>query len=540
MQRYKSVSTRGVRALLFGTAAAAVVACGQEEMPESRRAKTLNNAAPQGGADATAADSADSADSTAESPRLAQADTDQVVSSLVVNFGKDGMSLVDAAGDVHWVVDMEQREDVNGSVAPLKYLKLKGDLTVPSNAENKEYQIGCLYVELKDNVYYREKTWLRMASTGISGAAYPEVKLPLSVDMGAWKAVPVLEDSITLQTFAGNTLKKFDATLCFKLDFSNAPADSYQGQLVVQYLRPGDAPNPPSCDKDPAQAACKPQDTPTTTMPPTSTPTTQPPAPPVIFGCTSPAQVLKAGQTAELSWTDSAAYSALEVKLAADDANFKGDVGTFTVKNKNTIIYKAPAKVPAGVRVIATARALKTEFLPAFCQINLLQDDQLGCKDNGEINGVVGNVYKLPVNTAKLPDLDKMTPVDTIVAPNLDIPDHDWQSGFPGVKDLVEWFAIKFRGQVIIPAAQSCSFKTASDDGSNVYLDGVKIIDNDGVHPVQSKASAAVNLTAGNHDFRVDWYQGPRVRIALQLFWKCGNAADYTIMPPSAFVRPLQ
>src|SRR5206468_3233624 len=100
-------------------------------------------------------------------------------------------ALVDANdGSLHWVVDMEQKTDVDGSVAPVKYLKVNGDLSVPKNADNKPYNVGCLYVSLKDNVYYREQTWLRLATTGIAGVKYPDVVLPLSADLGGDKAVP--------------------------------------------------------------------------------------------------------------------------------------------------------------------------------------------------------------------------------------------------------------------------------------------------------------------------------------------------------------
>lgn len=509
--------------LLLGLAAAALTACGSEDVERQTRQQPASGDAMQ---------QENAGDSTAAAPRLAKDDTDQVVSTLVVNFGKQGMSLVDASGDqIHWVVDMEEREDVKGGVAPLKYLRVKGDLTVPMAAENRAYDVGCLFVELKDNVYYREKTWLRMASTGISGVAYPEIKLPLSVDMGGWKPVPVLDDSITLQQFAANTLKKFDATVCFRLDFSNAPADQYQGQLVVQYLRPGAEPNPLPCDKNPTAAECKPKE------PEPGTPT--PPAPPVLFACSSAPTVLKAGMTTTMTWT-AGNYSGLDIKLAADNAAYKGELGTLTMKDKSTAVYKAPAKIPTNARIIATARPLAAETLPAFCEVNLVADEEIGIPDDGEIVGVVGNVYKVPVNAQKLPDLDKMTPVSNVVVPNIDVPDRDFMAGFPGVKDLVEWFAIKFRSRLIVAADTQCTFKVASDDGANLYLDGAKVLDNDGVHPVQSKQSNTLNLAKGEHDIRVDWYQGPRVRIALQLFWKCGNDAAFTIVPPSAFVRPLQ
>lgn len=524
---------RGMKSLsLFSLSIAITTACGSEEINQRSNSRTLKN-----GADATAADGK-SADSV-ESPRLAQADTDQVVSTLVIDFGDDGLSLADPTkNEIKWIVDMEEREDVNGSVAPLKYLRVKGDLTVPMNAENREYDVGCLFVEMKDNVYYREKTWLRIAGTGIKGVAYPDVKLPFSVDMGGWKNVPELESSITLQEFAGNTIKKFDGTLCFRLDFSNAPADAYKGQLIVQYLRPGAEPNPVPCDRNVAAnaAQCAPQDPPPAPQPPVVTPPAPLPTP--AFACTSAPVVLKAKQTTEFTWT-AGNYRGLDIRLAADNVLYKGALGTIQMKNATTAIYTAPDAVPQGTRILATAIPVGLEQLPAFCEVTLIKDEDICAPDDGEIQGVVGNVFKIPANTSKLPNLDAMTPIDQVVVPNLDIPTRAFDKGFPGVRDLVEWFAIRFKGQIIIPAAGQCSFKVTSDDGANLYINGVKIVDNDGTHPPQSK-TGNVTLTAGQHAFRVDYYQGPRVLIALELFWKCGDATSYTIVPPSAFVRPLQ
>ena len=498
-------------------------ACGTEE------SKNLRGQNHKQGAEGAAADATQSADSTA-SPRLANDSTDQVVSTLVVDFGGQGTALTDPTdGSLHWAVDMEQRQDVAGSVAPLKYLKIKGDLSVPSNAENKAYDVGCLYVDLKDNVYYREQTWLRIATTGIAGVKYNDVKLPLSADLGGFKTVPELEDSITLQTFTSNSLKKFDSTICFRLDFSNAPADDYKGQIIVQYLRPGDVVNPKPCDVNPNDDACKPK------VDPTPAPVS--PAP-TAFACAQAPAVLKAGQSVDLAWT-AGTYSGLDIQLAADTAAYTGALGTLKTVSANKSTYTAPAKVPANVRILATARPIGVEQLPAFCQINLVADEAIGTKDDGEIEGMTGNVYKIAVNTAKLPDLDKMTAVDNVVVPNLDIPQRSFSTGFPGVKDLVEWFAIKFRSRITIAASTQCTFRVNADDGANLYIDGQKVVDNDGVHAPTVVTGTALSLAKGDHDFRVDYYQGPRYLIALQVYWKCGNAADFSIIPPSAFLRPL-
>lgn len=61
------------------------------------------------------------------------------------------------------------------------------------------------------------------------------------------------------------------------------------------------------------------------------------------------------------------------------------------------------------------------------------------------------------------------------------------------------------------------TFRLISDDGSLLYVDGHLIIDNERRHPPASK-QATVPLAAGEHIVNVEYYQGPRDRIALQLF----------------------
>src|SRR5690606_6522380 len=49
-------------------------------------------------------------------------------------------------------------------------------------------------------------------------------------------------------------------------------------------------------------------------------------------------------------------------------------------------------------------------------------------------------------------------------------------------------------------------FYTNSDDGSNLYIDGVKIVDNDGDHAMQER-SGTVALTSGFHTIEVLFYE---------------------------------
>ena len=53
-----------------------------------------------------------------------------------------------------WVIDLEDRTPLKTSVAPEKYLRVTGSLKLPENGGVKNTKIGCLNVELKDNVNY--------------------------------------------------------------------------------------------------------------------------------------------------------------------------------------------------------------------------------------------------------------------------------------------------------------------------------------------------------------------------------------------------
>src|ERR1700742_2422369 len=59
-------------------------------------------------------------------------------------------------------------------------------------------------------------------------------------------------------------------------------------------------------------------------------------------------------------------------------------------------------------------------------------------------NGLLGRVYLLPDTTHFLPGFDTMTPVDNpIYANEINIPWQKWSSGFPGLRNRVEWFGIE-------------------------------------------------------------------------------------------------
>ena len=91
-----------------------------------------------------------------------------------------------------------------------------------------------------------------------------------------------------------------------------------------------------------------------------------------------------------------------------------------------------------------------------------------------------------------------------------------FDEGFPGVTDRFEWFAIDYTARFWVSEPGKYRFALASDDGSILYIDGKKVIQNDKQHPVVEKAGS-VNLKMGEHAIRVSYFQGPRFQVALVL-----------------------
>jgi hypothetical protein len=130
--------------------------------------------------------------------------------------------------------------------------------------------------------------------------------------------------------------------------------------------------------------------------------------------------------------------------------------------------------------------------------------------------GLEGVVYHIPKNSKAIPDLRKIKPQGKIYVSTLNIPLRDFTEGFPGVTKRQEWFAIEYTGRFWIEKPGPYRFALTSDDGSKLYIDDQLVVDNDGIHPVDTK-SGSVDLAGGIHKIRVQYFQGPRLQVALVL-----------------------
>ena len=133
--------------------------------------------------------------------------------------------------------------------------------------------------------------------------------------------------------------------------------------------------------------------------------------------------------------------------------------------------------------------------------------------------GLLANYYE--GQWKKMPDFNKILRVrsSTVTTPDL------------GQLQTRQYnYAVRFSGYVNIPATGIYTFYINSDDGSQLYLDDQKLVDNDGSHGDLEKSGDKA-LSAGLHRFTVNYFQDASGQ-TLQVYIK-GPGMAKQIIPPS-------
>ena len=95
---------------------------------------------------------------------------------------------------------------------------------------------------------------------------------------------------------------------------------------------------------------------------------------------------------------------------------------------------------------------------------------------------------------------------------NFNVPDELTSVGnpiFPSALQSVyqNSYILKCIGFLVITSSGYAEFDTSSDDGSNLYVDGVLVVNNDGLHGIQTVSNVR-NLQMNVHSFELDYLQG--------------------------------
>jgi hypothetical protein len=140
--------------------------------------------------------------------------------------------------------------------------------------------------------------------------------------------------------------------------------------------------------------------------------------------------------------------------------------------------------------------------------------------------GLKYKYYEGAFNT--LADLAGKTPVKTGVSPNVDISVRP-----PAVNDN---FALIWEGKLSIPATGTYTFETISDDGSQLVVNGVPVVTNDGLH-AHTSVNGSITLATGVYPISISYFEKDGGE-TMQVYWS-GPGITRQIIPDSAFMPEL-
>ncbi len=163
---------------------------------------------------------------------------------------------------------------------------------------------------------------------------------------------------------------------------------------------------------------------------------------------------------------------------------------------------------------------------------------RLGIKDDGPTAtkpGLRVSYYYLD-NPQRVPDFTRLTPVSVTTTPWMF--HHTKRS--QGAVTFPEPPAGKslggvFQGYVKILRDGKYTFYANCDDGAIIYIDGARVVVNDGRKSSPSERSGSVNLTAGLHGIRVDWFNHSDYGRMVAMYE--GPGVNKRVMPPEVFVH---
>lgn len=210
------------------------------------------------------------------------------------------------------------------------------------------------------------------------------------------------------------------------------------------------------------------------------------------------------------------------------------DLGSIDKKG----LYTSPESLKEDMDVVIKATLASNTKIFDSKTIKVIPAEKIfvGCTAGSQVFPIKADVYRLPKDTQKLPDFDTVASdkISTVCMDQYNVPERSFNDGFPGVEGLNEWFALHTSGKLKITVPGDYNFRLNSDDGSMLYIDGKTVVDNNGLHSPSAR-EGSITLTAGTHDFILDYYQGPADRIALELFWQVPGSTEFITVPSNAF-----
>ena len=126
--------------------------------------------------------------------------------------------------------------------------------------------------------------------------------------------------------------------------------------------------------------------------------------------------------------------------------------------------------------------------------------------DNGVVNSQFNRIYTYNLGSGQCEGtLNNLADVNLDDAPDDTIEASKIRLSARPNWNCDEYFADKFAGDIYIPNEEEITFYLSSSDGSALYINGTKLIDNDGIHGVQ-EVSNSLTLSEGWHYLEVHYF----------------------------------
>ena len=133
--------------------------------------------------------------------------------------------------------------------------------------------------------------------------------------------------------------------------------------------------------------------------------------------------------------------------------------------------------------------------------------------------------------TSSMPDFSTLTPIQEGVVANLNY----WSTNGNAVGGpLADHVGAVFQGYVVAPGSGVYTFSLESDDGSMLYVGDDLVVNNDGLHGMQT-ASGQIGLQQGAHRIRVEFFENTG-GAGLIYRWS-GPGGISGVVPPSALIH---
>ena len=137
----------------------------------------------------------------------------------------------------------------------------------------------------------------------------------------------------------------------------------------------------------------------------------------------------------------------------------------------------------------------------------------------GAVNGLLGSYF----NNTTLSGSPVLSRTEAI--------NFSWGSGSPGAGVNADNFSARWSGTIEPASTGSYRFRTYSDDGVRVWVNGVQIINNWTDHAPTNNTSGNVDLVAGQrYSITVEYYERGG-GATMQLNWRLPGTTSYGIVP---------